>query len=86
VAAQRTWGIRDDVSPETIVCRCNFTLADVSDVWASHIGEEDAGLPGHVLERFLSSVGVVEDAMCERGYEAIDTVLGAIAAEAIKRS
>jgi hypothetical protein len=61
------------------LCRCTFTLSDVTDVWGELVDDDEAEIPRAILEAFLTSVRLVEDAMCERGFDAIRAVLEGIA-------
>lgn len=71
---------RGDRRNAEVVCRCSFSLSDVADVWAEVVHDDDAELPDAVVEVFLRLARVVDEAMCERGYEAIQSLLESIAA------
>lgn len=71
-----------ELAPDTVVCRCSFTLADVVSAWKTYTRNNDGEMPQDVMIRFLGAARIVEDAMCERGYEAIQTLLELIVHEA----
>lgn len=65
---------------DTVLCRCAFTLGDVADIWTEVVEDDDAALPVDVLRRLESSLDLVDDAMCQRGYEAMRSLLERIIA------
>lgn len=60
---------------DTILCRCSFTLGDLLDIWAEVVDDNEAELPIVMLRRLEPSLGLVEEAMCQRGNEAIRFLL-----------
>ncbi len=66
-----------------IICHCAFTVSDLSDTWAELVGDDDGELPDEVLNSFLRSARLVEDAMCERGYEVMRSVLESLVADGL---
>jgi hypothetical protein len=65
---------------QTILCRCAFTFGDIADIWTEVVDDDEAELPVDVLQRLESSFRLVEEAMCQRGYDAIRSLLDRIVA------
>lgn len=66
------------LTPDTEIARCVFVEADIQDAWCELVDDPDAEAPPEVLRAMRSQVGLISEAMCQRGQEVIDELLRAL--------